>query len=78
MSGIVPVVPCATCAAPIRRATSLPICRDCMKLAERVFEREHPYTNPDVWVRNRNRVFGSVAKVVALIEAERGVLAGAS
>jgi hypothetical protein len=68
--------PCRVCRAKIRRSTGLKLCKPCLKVADQVFRREHPYTNGDQWVRDLNRFYGNAERVIAAVRAERGVLVG--
>lgn len=70
--------PCRVCRAKIRRSTGLKLCRSCLKLADQVFRREHPYTGPDAWVRDLNRFYGNPERVISAVRAERGVLVAVS
>lgn len=67
-----PLVPCLTCSAEIRRARpTWAICSPCMALAEAAFRREHPYADPITWSRDRSQFFTDRETVLAAIVAER-------
>lgn len=63
------------CGATVRRSTGLKLCRSCLKIADQIFRREHPYTDPDSWVRNLNRYYGNPERVIADVRAERALAA---